>query len=265
MQGRGNVAMIDKDKHHPVLRGGKVASKLAPKRETAERQKESLVSPPASGEIADFVQRMKMLAPSRNAARGRLVFAMDATMSRQPTWDMALSLQAEMFQSVKAIGGLDVQLIYFRGAGECRASKWVSDPDALAALMRRVACAGGFTQIGKVLAHTRREGAKRPVNALVYVGDCLEEDIDELCGRAGELGLLGVPVFLFQEGSDARATRGFREMARLTKGAHCRFDSGSAAQLCDLLSAVAVYAAGGREALKSLSGRGAHLLLQQLR
>jgi hypothetical protein len=115
-----------------------------------------------------------------------------------------------------------------------------------------------------VLSHARSEATKKPVNALVYVGDCMEENIDELCGRAGELALLGVPVFLFQEGSDARAEKAFREIARLTKGAYCRFDAGSAAQLKELLSAVAVYAAGGRKALEALSGRGARLLLKQL-
>jgi len=72
-------------------------------------------------------------------------------------------------------------------------------------------------------------------------------------------------VFLFQEGADARAAAAFREIARLTKGAYCRFDAGSAAQLRELLSAVAVYAAGGRQALEALSGRGARALLQQLK
>jgi hypothetical protein len=229
--------------------------------------------PPApatsDAEFADFVRRMKQLGSRVGTANGRLLFAMDATMSRQPTWDMALALQADMFSAVKAIGGLDVQLVYFRGTGECRTSKWVSDPDALAALMTRVTCAGGYTQIGKVLSHARKEGAAKPVNALVYVGDCMEEDVDDLCGRAGELALLGVPVFLFQEGSDARAERAFREIARLTRGAYCAFDAGSAAQLRDLLSAVAVYAAGGRKALEALSsqasGGGARRLLQQLK
>jgi hypothetical protein len=131
--------------------------------------------------------------------------------------------------------------------------------------MTRVNCAGGYTQIRKVLSHARGEAAKKPVNALVYVGDCMEEDIDDLCGRAGELALLGVPVFLFQEGLDARAEKAFREIARLTKGAYCRFDAGSAAQLRELLSAVAVYAAGGRKALEALTGRGARQLLQQLK
>ena len=224
---------------------------------------------PASGtsaaDVADFVRRMKELAPAASTGRGRLIFAMDATMSRQPTWDMALALQADMFKAVKAIGGLDVQLMYFRGAGECRASRWVSDPEALAALMTRVGCAGGFTQIRKVLSHARQEAAKKAVNALVYVGDCMEEDVDDLCGRAGELALLGVPVFLFQEGNDRKAERTFREIARLTKGAYCRFDAGSAAQLKDLLAAVAVYAAGGRKALEALSGHAPRLLLEQLK
>ena len=135
--------------------------------------------------------------------------------------------------------------------------------------MTTVSCQGGYTQIRKVLSHARQEAEKGRVNALVYVGDCMEENIDDLCGRAGELALLGVPVFLFQEGYDPNAERAFREIARLTKGAYCRFDAGSAAQLRDLLSAVAVYAAGGRTALERLrhegSGQGARLLLEQMR
>src|SRR5215510_4089098 len=159
----------------------------------------------SEADVSAFVRRLQQAAPGTARRGGRLMFAMDATMSRQPTWDMALALQADMFHAVTAIGGLNVQLIYFRGAGECRASRWVSDPDALAALMTRVACAGGYTQIGKVLSHARAEAGKRAVSALVYVGDCMEEEIDELCGRAGELALLGMPVFLFQEGGDAKA------------------------------------------------------------
>ena len=121
----------------------------------------------SDADVADFVRRIKELAPATAAGRGRLLFAMDATMSRQPTWDMALALQADMFQAVKAVGGLDVQLVYFRGNGECRASKWVSDPAALSRLMTQVSCAGGFTQIRKVLSHAREEAGKKPVNALV--------------------------------------------------------------------------------------------------
>lgn len=223
----------------------------------------------SSAEVADFLARIKALAPVTGVARGRLLFAMDATMSRAPTWDMALALQSEMFRAVKEIGSLEVQLMYFRGAGEARASKWVRNADALAALMRQVACHGGFTQIGKVLSHARREAEKEKISALVYVGDAVEEPIDELAGRAGELALLGVPAFLFQEGDDPNAARAFKEIARLTKGAHCRFGPGSAAELRELLTAVAVYAAGGRKALEALvpkpGGAGAKRLLGQMR
>jgi hypothetical protein len=207
----------------------------------------------SSSEVADFLQRIKDLPPATAAGRGRLVFAMDATMSRQPTWDMALALQSAMFDVVREIGGLDVQLVYFRGHGECRASRWVHDPAALARLMTTVECRGGYTQIGKVLSHARAESEREKVSALVYVGDCMEEKVDDLCGRAGELAILGVPVFLFQEGHDRAAAQAFREIATLTRGAYCRFDQGSAQQLRELLQAVAVYAAGGRTALQRLA------------
>jgi len=221
----------------------------------------------SSDEVSSFLDKVKSLGVSKNTGkRGRLIFAMDATMSRQPTWDMALGLQAGMFSAVKAVGGLDVQLVYFRGFGECRNSKWVADPEALAKLMTQVSCRGGQTQINRVLSHARIENDREKVNALIYVGDCMEENIDDLSAIAGELGLLGVPVFLFQEGHDQSAQLGFRELARLTGGAYCRFDAGSAAQLRELLSAVAVYAAGGRKALENYSGGkgGATALLEQL-
>jgi hypothetical protein len=214
-------------------------------------------------EVDSFLEQVRGLQPAASG-RGRLIFAMDATMSRQPSWDLALQLQSDMFQAVKAVGGLDVQLVYFRGFNECRASKWVGDPDALARLMRQVHCEGGHTQIRKVLSHARDESAKSKVNALVYVGDCMEEDIDQLSQLAGELGMIGVPVFLFQEGHDARAERAFKEIARLSRGAYCRFDAGSARQLRELLTAVAVYATGGRKALEQSKSGAAVRLLQQL-
>ena len=207
-------------------------------------------------------------APQAGGAKGRLIFAMDATMSRQPTWDRALHIQAEMFDETAQIGGLDVQLVYFRGFGECRSSKWVSDARELARVMTKVDCRGGTTQIGRVLKHIKKEADAHKVNAAVYVGDCMEESIDRLCNAAGELGLLGIPLFMFQEGYEPGAETAFREIARLTRGAYCRFDSASAQQLRELLSAVAVYAAGGRKALADHSkarGGEAVLLLEQLK
>jgi hypothetical protein len=220
-------------------------------------------------EIDAFLAQVKNLAPAAEPGkRGRLIFSLDATMSRQPTWDTACRLQADMFHETAAIGGLDVQLVYFRGLGECRASPWAGDARRLAGLMEKIDCRGGHTQIGKILVHARRETEKARVQALVFVGDAMEEAIDDLCAKAGELRLLGVPAFVFQEGDDPVAEQAFREIARLTGGAYCRFSPGSAHELGELLRAVAAYAAGGMKALDDLKRRrnaGAIKLLEQLR
>jgi hypothetical protein len=224
------------------------AGALAPKSKDAP-----VANVATDASVADFVAKIKALGPAAGAGCGRLIFAMDATMSRQPTWDMALALQSDMFATVKDVGGLDVQLTFFRGHGECKSSRWVSDPDQLAHLMRRVTCQGGLTQLSRVLSAARDEASAKKVNALVYVGDAMEENIDQVCARAGELALCGVPAFMFQEGHDANASLAFKEVARITRGAYCRFDAGSAKQLRDLLTAVAAYAAGGHRALLALS------------
>jgi hypothetical protein len=218
-------------------------------------------------EIDAFLSQVRALGPTVAAgSRGRLIFALDATMSRQPLWDTACRLQGDMFREAAAIGGLDVQLVYYRGLSECRASRWVSDARELGGLMEKIDCRGGHSQIGKVLAHARRETEKQRVQALVFVGDAMEEPIDDLCAAAGALGLLGVPAFVFQEGHDPIAERAFREIARLSRGAYCRFDVGSAHQLAELLRAVAAYAAGGMKALANLKrSAGAVKLIEQLR
>ncbi len=220
-------------------------------------------------EIEAFLERVRALQPSTaQGGRGRLVFALDATMSRQPTWDSACALQADMFREAATIGGLDIQLVYFRGLNECRASGWVAGSEQLSELMSRIDCRGGQTQIGKVLSHARQEHARGKIQALVFVGDAMEEPLDDLCRGAGELGILGVPAFMFQEGGDPIAENAYREIARLSRGAYCRFDTGSAQQLGELLRAVAAYAAGGLRALKELSAKrsvGAKQLLAQLK
>ncbi|MDH3635555.1 MAG: VWA domain-containing protein [Gammaproteobacteria bacterium] len=185
--------------------------------------------------------------------RGRLIFAMDATASREPTWDQACQIQGEMFTETAALGGLDIQLCYYRGFGEFEVSPWLSSADDLLHRMTSVSCRGGYTQIEKVLRQAIEQTRQKKVQALVFVGDCVEEDVDRLCHLAGELGMLGVPAFLFHEGEEPVAQRAFKEFARLTRGACCCFDATSAGQLRDLLSAVAVYAAGGQKALQDFS------------
>ena len=212
-------------------------------------------------EVDAFLRKVAK-APGAGAGRGRLIFAMDATASRGPTWDQACHIQAEMFRETQALGGLEVQLAYYRGFGEFQASEWVKDAGALLKRMTGVSCLAGHTQIAKVLRHAIAETKGQKVGALVFVGDCLEEDLDALGDLAGQLGLLGVPCFMFHEGGDPIARNAFEQIARLTGGAFCRFDASSAQQLRDLLAAVAVYAAGGRKALGDYSDRKGGIVRQ---
>src|SRR5262245_58729416 len=157
-----------------------------------------------SADIDTFLAEMtKSATPQTSSAR--LIFALDATASRRETWDMACQLQGDMFRSVAAIGGLSVQLVYYRDLSECRNSRWVTDPSHLAKLMTRIDCRAGKTQIGKILAHAKRETELLKVSALVFVGDAFEEDEDKLLPDAHELGRLSVPVFMFQEGNNRGA------------------------------------------------------------
>ena len=229
----------------------------------------SAPTPAQQGGVDAFLSQVHASPPrQRRDGRGRLIFAMDATMSRRPSWDQACSIQGDLFLETDGIGGLDVQLVYFRGYRDCRASRWAGDGATLLRLMSSVDCRGGRTQIHRVLKHVEREAAKAPVDAVVYVGDCCEEAADALCDRAGHLGAIGTPLLMFHEGGEPRAARIFRELARLSGGAYAPFDLTSPAQLRSLLRAAAVYAAGGRAVLEGRAngyGAGAVKLLQQMR
>ncbi len=212
--------------------------------------KDQLPAKSHSAEIDAFLRDLQRAPPVRpGGGRGRLMFALDATASREPTWDRACRIQGEMFEATAALGGLDVKLVYYRGFNECKASRWMANAADLHRAMRAVSCIGGETQIERVLAHAIAENQKQKLGALVFVGDAMEENVDHLCQQAGELGLKGVPIFLFHEGGDPIAAKAFQQMAKLSRGAYLRFDLASADRLKDLLGAVAVYAAGGYRAL----------------
>lgn len=230
------------------------------------KSESAVTNPSSASDVAAFLKSAKSAGGGNS---GRLIFSMDATMSRQGTWDRACSIQGDMFSSIDDVAKLSVQLVYFRGFGECRASKWVNNSAELGDLMTRIDCRGGQTQIGKVLSHANRETKKGRVAALVFIGDAMEENIDSLCRHAGELGLKGMKMFMFLEGSDPIAESAFRELARLTGGAFMRLGSNSAKDLSQLLSAVAVYASSGQKALemrlKTNGDRNSLLLLEQMK
>jgi len=219
-------------------------------------------------EVDRFLREVGQLAPRPAGTRGRLLFTMDATASREPTWDLASSLQGEMFVAAAESGGLDIRLAFYRGFDELKASRWTADARELARLMGAVRCLAGRTQIGRLLRFAADERRDSRIDAMVLVGDCCEEDVDAVGHEAGKLGLLGLPVFVFQEGEDRVASRLFPQIAKLTRGAYCKFDRSSPDQLRKLLGAVAAYAAGGRDALLKYGrdqGGAAALLTHQIK
>ena len=209
--------------------------------------------------IPPGLTRVDALLARARRNRGRVVFALDATASRQPTWDVAARLTTDMFE---ATAGLDVQLVYYRGIGECTASRWLSDARSLAVAMSTILCRSGETQIGRVLDHVQRENAREKMHALVFIGDAVEEARIDLIERARALS---VPIFAFQEGSDPAVAAVFRELAEITHGAYATFDPSAARRLGDLLRAVCVFATGGVEALANQQTSAARLLLSQIR
>ena len=197
-----------------------------------------------------------------------LIIGLDATASREHCWDIASQLQSEMFQAAASAGGLEAQLIYYRGlpgfGGGCKASPWTDDAAVLVRLMSKIRCLSGVTQIASVLKHALREAGQRKVGALCFVGDATEEPSNQLISLARELAGAGVPAFMFLEGEDPGARSLFQEIASVTGGAFGHFDQNSARMLADLLKAVAAFAAGGRLALEAQGGPAARLLLGQI-
>lgn len=234
----------------------------------AEQKRTVPVAGSTANDVSAFLADVARLSPAARqpAARGRLIFALDATASRQPTWDRAAALQSEMFLAAASLGGLEIQPCFYRGFGEFKAGPFLAESSDLLRLMSTVTCRAGQTQIAKVLQHAINTNRLKPVAALVFVGDCCEEDVDTLGTLAGELGLLGTRAFVFHEGSNPLAGFALREIARLANGAYCRFNAASANELRDLLRAVAAYAAGGLPALQAMqsSSEPMRLISRQL-
>src|SRR5262249_138590 len=133
---------------------------------------------------------------ARNAPSGRLIFALDATASREETWNRAIELQSSMFNEVAQIGGLEIQLVFYPGT-ECRSSQWRTSAKALEQSMRKIQCVGGYTKVRKFLEHARRAHDQTPVSTLVFVGDAMEEKVDEVIGAANALKSRGVKALMF--------------------------------------------------------------------
>jgi hypothetical protein len=228
------------------------------------------MSLPTSPRVAALLQKMRDV-------RGRLIFALDATASRENMWDVAAKLTSAMFAEAAAIGGLDVQLVHYGGCyGDVRQTSWLANAHELIGRMDTIRCSTGETNIRGIFRHVRSEHERGKVSAAIFIGDAVEETPSDLYAAAEGLG---VPLFMFQEGDgevmDFNSLRDgyppqkveavFRELARMTGGAYGKFDAGAAKQLGDLLRAVAAFAVGGMTALADQRTDSARKLIGQMR
>jgi hypothetical protein len=206
--------------------------------------------------VAEFLARVE--APTHT----RIIVGIDATASREATWDAATGYTVKMLRAATTDNPLEIQIVFYRGEKECVASRWITDANVLAAVVTKVSCEAGPTQIARVLEHARKEHVRQKIAALVFIGDACEESVDEIIGAAHKLKM---PAFVFHEGeSDRATTRTFKTIANATRGAWAPFDAGAVARLAELLRSVAAYATGGAMALADRNTPEARLLLTQM-
>ena len=203
-------------------------------------------------------------APDEAPTRPRLVFAFDATASREPAWATARQVTDAL---VKALPGeLDVALAVHGGSTLHTFTEFTADARTLRDRAAGIGCIAGFTRMLPILARS----LKRPgVRVVVYIGDVFEESLGRGRNLADAMGRRGMKLIVLHDTSDA-AARGhaeiFLDLARRTGGCVLPFDASAPAKLRELLAAVAVFAVGGRALLEEKSGHmpGALVLLRHL-
>lgn len=221
------------------------------------------VAPAGARAGADPALIAAALAPKNR--RPRLVFAIDATASREPAWQAARDTTDALFDALP--GQLDVALAVHGGSRLHTFTGFTADPAGLRGTAAGIECQAGGTQLVEVLARSRDAG---DVKLVVYIGDVFEEDADEAAAVADTLRLRGCRVVILHDRGQAPAydpsVEVFQDIARRTGGAVLLFDARSKGKLREILEAVATLAVGGvkllQERRKTLPG--AALLLQHL-
>ena len=216
------------------------------------------------GGVTAFVSKARALKRVADA-QNRLIFALDATASREPTWYAARAMHQALFDVATEDATFALQLCYFRGLMEFEATPWMTKPGPLLDALNAVYCQGGATQIERVLRHALGEfEGSGSVKAIVYIGDACEENPDALNALAVQCRLAKRPLLLFQEGRDPTASRCFASMAALSNGAHVQLNDASGERLRELLKSAVRFVMGGRKALQGSRRESDKLLLNKL-
>ena len=203
--------------------------------------------------VAQTRRTQKALGTALNYERiPLLLFAMDATASREPAWAVAQQITSKMFEQIPA--QLKVALAYHSGGRLRKITPYTDNARQFADTVHQVHCEAGLTALNAILA---KAAQTRGLKALVYIGDCFEEDEQTAYDLARQLKLTGTKCFFFHDTSSAGSVWGiadartvFENIVAITGGAVLDFNDQAVQESGDLLQAVAVFASAGKKALE---------------
>lgn len=202
--------------------------------------------------------------PAVTGTRPRLIFAVDATASREPAWAAARQVTDAL---VKALPGeLDVALAIHGGGRVHTFTNFTNNPATLRDQAAGIVCQAGYTKLLPILATSLQQPMVRVV---IYIGDVFEESASEGRRLADSLKAQNTKLIVLHDTAEPGARRDaevFWDLAKRTGGCVIPFDANAPHKLRDLLSAVAVYAVGGEKRLRAESKNlpGAVALLEHL-
>lgn len=216
-----------------------------------------MVAEVMSGRVAEAVD-------PEPPGRPRLIFAVDATASREPAWRAARGVTDSL---VKALpGALDVALAVHGGGRVHTFTPYTTAANTLRDRAAGVMCKAGFTRLLPIMASAVKDPG---VKVVIYIGDVFEESLARGRRLADSMGARGTRLIVLHDTADP-AARGhaeiFWDLAKRTGGCVLPFEAGASRKLHDLVSAVAVYAVGGERLLQERRHAlpGAVALLEQL-
>lgn len=198
----------------------------------------------------------------------RLLFTLDATASREGAWNVARKITHSMFEQLP--GELEVSLGWHGGGSLQEITPFSTQSRGFLDKLNSVNCSAGRTALNDLL----QECTQIPrLRALVYIGDCFEENEENAYAIAEQLRIKGIKLFIFHDRSSERygynvddAKRIFANLIDICGGCLLDFNESSANKSKELLDAIAVYAAGGTKLLEQKRKQlpGAAKLLEQL-
>jgi hypothetical protein len=196
--------------------------------------------------------------------RPRLVFAVDATASREPAWAAARQVTDALFKALP--GALDVALAVHGGSRVHTFTPFTNDANTLRDRAAGVTCHAGSTRLLPILAACLRQ---QGVRVVVYIGDVFEESVPRGRQLTDAMNAHGAKLIVLHDMADPVARRDaevFWDLAKRTGGCVLPFDASAPGRLRDRWSAVAVYAVGGEKLLRDRQSDlpGAVALLEHL-